>query len=291
MRRIQMLVASAALALVLAAPATAQQTARGWAATSGVAVRVLNLKGTTRIIGWDRDSIAVSASVPPDGRLYGGGGRAAVKLGVEPAAPGGEPPAATLEVRVPQGASVSVKSATADVDVRGVGGTIEVMSVGGRIAVSGNPREVSVESMAGAIDVVGDVPVVRVRTAGGSATVDGAVEDLMVETVSGPIVVRSRAPRRTRLESTSGSIAFEGGLAADATLDVQTHESAVKLTLPRTVAASFELTTFDGLLINRFGSAAARPSRGGKPLRFTANGGGAQVTVRTLKGDVAVYRR
>jgi hypothetical protein len=134
-------------------------------------------------------------------------------------------------------------------------------------------------------------PAVRVHTAGASATVEGAVEDLRVETVSGAIVVRPGRPRQTRLESVTGSVTFDGGLAADGTLDVHTHESAVRLTLPSAIAASFELTTFDGLLVNRFGSAAARPSRGGKPLRFEVNGGGAMVSVRTLKGDVAVYRR
>jgi hypothetical protein len=277
--------------LTLAPGARAQQMERGWPASRGVAVRVLNLAGTTRVVGWDRDSVAVTASVASGGNLYGGGTRAAIKLGVEPSEPGGEAPSATLEVRVPRGAVVSVKSATADVDVREVRGSVEVMSVGGQVTVTGDPRQVNVESMTGDVTVRGDAPVVRVRTAGGDATVDGTVEDLRIETVSGPIAVRAARPRRTRLESTTGSVAFVGGLARDGTMDVHTHESTVRLTFPETIAASFDLTTFDGLLINRFGNTAARPSRGGKPLRFTTNGGGAQVTVRTLKGDVAIYRR
>src|SRR5690606_40369593 len=132
-------------------------------------------------------------------------------------------------------ASVWVRSAAADGEGQGVSGTIEVMSVGGRISVAASARQVGVESMPGDIGVQGDAAVVRVRTAAGGATVNGAIEDLMVETVSGPIVVRAEAPRRARLESTSGAIAFDGGLAADATLDVQTHESAVRLTLPGSV--------------------------------------------------------
>lgn len=278
-------------ASLLAPAAAAQQAVRGWPAAPDAAVRVFNLAGSTRVVGWDHDSVMVTGTVAAGGRLYGGGGRAAVKLGVEPSRPGGDAPAGVLEVRVPRGAVLSVKSATADVEVRDVRGSIEVMSVGGRVTVTGDPRQISVESMTGDVLVRSAAPVVRVRTAGGSATIEGAAEDLRVETVSGPIVVRAARPRRTRIESTTGTVTWDGGLAADGTLDVHTHESAVRLTFPAAVAAAFELTTFDGLLVNRFGSAAARPSRGGKPLRFTVNGGGAQVAVRTLKGDVAVYRR
>ena len=275
----------------LAPAAAAQEVARGWSAAPTAAVRVFNLAGSTRITGWDRDSIAVTATVGAGGRLYGGGSRSALKLGVEPATPGGDAPAAALEVRVPRGVTLSVKSAGADVEVRSVSGTIEISSVSGRVTVTGTARQISVESMIGDVMVQASAPAIRVHTAGASATVQGAVEDLRVETVSGAIVVRPGTPRQTRLESVTGSITFDGGLAADGTLDVHTHESAVRLTLPSAIAASFELTTFDGLLVNRFGRAAARPSRGGKPLRFEVNGGGAMVSVRTLKGDVAVYRR
>lgn len=291
-RLVRVLPASALLVSVLLAPAAAaQQSVRGWPAAPDAAVRVFNLAGSTRVIGWDRDSVMVTGTVAAGGRLYGGGGRGAVKLGVEPSTPGGDAPAGVLEVRVPHGAALSVKSGTADVEVRDVRNSVEVMSVGGRVTVTGDARQISVESMTGDVLVRSAAPVVRVRTAGGSATIEGAGEDLRVETVSGPIVVRAARPRRTRIESTTGTVTWDGGLAADGTLDVHTHESAVRLTFPATVAAAFELTTYDGLLVNRFGSAAARPSRGGKPLRFTVNGGGAQVAVRTLKGDVGVYRR
>lgn len=281
-----------AAATGIAPVATAQQpSARGWAAAPGAAVRVFNLAGSTRVTGWDRDSIAVSGTVAGGGRLFGGGSRTALKVGVEPGVPGGDPPAAILEVRVPHGAALSIKSTTADVTVSGLTGTIEVLSVSGRVTVTGDARQVSAESMTGAVTVRGTTPVVRVRTADGAATVEGAVDDLRIETVSGPIVARGGRARMARLESVAGAVTFDGALAPDGTLDVQTHESSVTLRLPAGIGAAFDLTTFDGLLANRFGTEAARPSRGGKPLRFTVNGGGARVTVRTLKGDVSVYRR
>lgn len=281
-----------ALATALATlPASAQQASRGWSASSAPAIRVFNLAGATRVVGWDRDSVAVAGTVSAGGRLYGGGSRSAIKLGVEPGVPGADAPAARLEVRVPRGATVAVKSASADVTIAGLTGAVEVSSVSGTVTLTGDPRQVSVESMEGAVDLRTGAPVVRVRTAGAAATVDGPVHDLRVESVSGAIVVHGADARQARLESVTGPIRYEGALTRDGVLDVQTHESAVTLILPAGLGAAFDLTTFDGLLINRFGSAAARPSRGGKPLRFTANGGGARVTVRTLKGDVAVYRR
>lgn len=269
----------------------AAQSTRGWSATSDPAVRVFNLAGRTRVIGWAHDSVSVTGTVGAGGRLYGGGTRSALKMGVEPAVPGGEAPPAELEVRVPHGAVVSIKSAAADVDVRDLRNVVEVFAVSGSITVTGPARQVTAESMTGAVTVRGATNIVRVRTAGGTATVESAAQDLRIETVSGPIVVRGARARQARLESVTGRVTFDGTLARDGVLDVQTHESPVTLTVPATLGAAFELTTFDGLLVNRFADAAARPSRGGKPLKFTINGGGAQVTVRTLKGNVAVYRR
>lgn len=290
MRRGRCLVTAGALLALAAAPAAAQQVARGWPAEPGAAVRIFNLAGSTRVLGWDRDSIAVSGTVADGGRVIGGGTRGAVKIAVEPARPGGEPPPAVLEVRVPRGVVIAVKSSTADVHVSGLTRSIEIASVGGAVTVDGEPGQVTAESMTGGVRVEGSIPVVRVRTAGGQAVVRGEVEDLRVETVSGPIDVRAAGPRQARLESVSGAVRYEGGLAAGAALEVQTHDGPVTLALPASARAELELTTFDGRVVNRFAQPAAQAGSG-KPLRFSLNGGGARVTVRTLKGDVTVARR
>ena len=79
-------VALAALAgLFASAPAAAQRRVeRGVPAAADATIRIYNLTGSTTITGWDRDSVALVGTLDAGaGRLYMGGSRAAIKLGVE----------------------------------------------------------------------------------------------------------------------------------------------------------------------------------------------------------------
>ena len=278
------------LLLFAAAPLPAQERVdRRLAADPDVAVRIFNLIGFTRVIGWDRDTIAVTGTLPVGaGHFVAGGTRGAVKLGIDTPGDSAGSAAATLEIHVPHGARVWVKGAASDIEISGVDGELDLYSVSGRIRVEGQPRQLSAESIDGNIEVEGRAASTRVRTAGGAITLRYLRGALTASSVSGPIRIGGAALTRGRLESVSGEVSYKGDVLGGGTLDVQTHSGLVELRLPPAVSADFDLVAYAGAITSEFGSAdSARAGR----RRFSTGTGSALITVRTFKGAVRLVRQ
>src|SRR6184192_543563 len=228
------------------APADHNRFEARWPFGSDGSGRIVDPAGRIRVIGWDVDSLAVSGRGP--GRLAAAGTVSVRKLVVTGRA--------ELEVHVPRGARVWVKSASGDIDVVGVDGTLDLNSVAGAIHVVGTPADVTAETMDGPVELAGGSGRARVKTVSGVILLRGASVDLGASTLSGGIVV---------LESQSGAIA---------------------LRVPATTVADFDLVTIAGSITNRLTAATAE--RG--VLRFStgAEGGGAQVTARSFKGNISL---
>ena len=293
-----------ALALALAGALTALPDAalaqarveRGWRLDRDGAVRIHNFWGSVRVVGWDRDSVAVTGTVAAGQRYFGGGGGGAVKMAVEgqeETSDQPEPPGSALVIRVPAGARVWVKTIGASIEVSGVRGGVDVASVGGDIRVTGSPRELLAHAMQGALDLTVTSPFVRAKTAGGAITLRGAVEDLAATTVSGRLIAETSGIRRAFLDAVSGDVRFAGSLDRDGALNVDTHSGTVELALPADISAEFALQTVAAPIENGLTTRRAVPSRqrGGEELYFTAGGGGAQIRVRTFKGRVTLMKR
>jgi hypothetical protein len=275
---------------LLASPALAQ--VRGFAVAPDVAVRILNLAGHTRIVGWDRDSIDVNARIPPGGGvLYGGGGGGVAKLGIEapdPALAVG----ATLVVRVPRNARVWVKSASASVEIQGARGEVEVSSVTGDVTLMGEPRVATLETIDGDVEVQGAATVLRIRTGAGGVRVGGARGELSVSTVQGPIVVAAADLLSARLESVSGRVDVAGPLPAKGRLEIQTHDGDVRVQLPRPVDARFDIESVTGKVITRLFDQPEREYREGVAKFSVGSSGGTGpgrvLAVRSFKGVIRV---
>jgi hypothetical protein len=185
--RLSRLAAPAASVLVTiafaAAPSAAQQRVeRGLVASPDPTIRVYNLSGSTTISGWDRDSVAVSVELAPGAGRFYMAGREAIKLGVEPPAPGGTPGAGRLTIRVPRGSVVWVKAADASIEVDGVEGGLDLYSVSGNVRVRGAPATLRAESMDGAISIEARTPWLRAKTASGTIELSGEVSWLWLPT-------------------------------------------------------------------------------------------------------------
>src|SRR2546427_11905452 len=100
---------------LLARQATAQtRTDERWPLDSGGSVRIMNPFGRVRVLGWDADSLAVSARLERQaGRFFAAGGVRGRKLGGDTAA-GGE--GADLEFHVPRCATWWAKASMANID-------------------------------------------------------------------------------------------------------------------------------------------------------------------------------
>jgi putative adhesin len=287
-------------ALLLVAPLAAQQKIeRRIAIAPDASIRIHNLVGSIRIIGWDRDSIAVTGSVPPGaGSFYMGGAGRGAKLGIERQDEVKQGQPATLEVRVPRNARLWVKSASATVEASGLTGELECSSVDGSIRVEGSLRLVIAESMEGNINVAGAMSVARLKGGGGTITLRGARGDVLATTVGGAIVATDGAITRAHLETVSGTIAYDGTVSPRGTLDVATHSGDVTLRLPPDISAEFDLGSFDGSILYGLsgkgegkgkGEEALKPFRG-KPISFSTGAGEARIIVRSFKGEIRILK-
>lgn len=253
-------------------------------------IRMQNLVGSTRIIGWDRDSLVLTGTLPAGASLYFGTGAlgTAAKLGVE-TPPDGIAGSADLVLRVPRRARVWVKSATADITVTGVEGGLDLYAVSGAIVVRGQPSELTAESMDGAVTVEQAAPWTRVKTASGTATVTGG-DDLVVTSVSGAVVYRGTGFRRAHLESVSGDIDVAGLPDRTGRLEVESHSGRITLALPEGAGAELDLQSLYGEIRNAFTADTPRrlPDLRGWELLASAGRGGPDVIVRTFKGTIDV---
>jgi hypothetical protein len=200
-------------------------------------------------------------------------------------------PATHLEIRVPRGAKLWVKSATAAIAIDGMTGEVEASSVTGAITVRGSPSVLAAESMEGNLDIAGPAKVTRLKTAGGAITVRDAANEITATSVSGTIrLLNARGISSGRLESVSGSVLFNGAVALGGSLDLQTHDAPIEILVPARQNALVEVSAFGGKVINRIPGLSGAPGKG-KAVQYRLGNGRARVAARSLKGDVSLRQR
>jgi hypothetical protein len=279
--------------LALGAPLAAQQRIdeRRPLAADG-ALRIYNLYGSVRVLGWAKDSVAVTGTTSLGERFFLAAGERGMKLGIE-SDDQRTVRGSHLVVHVPERARVWVKSASAEIEVRDVRGGLDLYSVGADIRVFGSPRELNAEAMDGSIAIEGSPGWLRAKTASGAITLRGTSDDVALSSVSGVIDVTSGAITRGRFETVTGDIRFDGAFDRRGTVTFESHSGAIDLRLPRDVAAEFDITNILGAIDN--GLSRAIPGSGsdgrGRVLSFATRPGAAQVTIRSFKGPVALRRK
>lgn len=287
-----LLVGAAVLLGTSPAVARAQRTLNErHAAPARAAVRIHHYAGSIRVTGWDRDSIVVTGSANERGgdRFYISVGANGSKLGLWPQRTDSLPPS-DLEVHVPHGSSVWIKTVEASITVRGVTGGVDLYSVAGGIDVTGAPRELFAESMSGAITADVATRAARLKTASGAIDLSGRIDDASAQTVSGATRVRGGAIGRGRFESVDGDIVYAGDVPRGTSLDFVNHAGAVRVELPADAGVEVSVNTFAGELTNGFKSRVVQGSSGfkGRDYMTSLNDGGARITIRTFKGSVTL---
>lgn len=278
------------LSICLTSAASGQsRTTRRLPLAPDASIRIHNLAGIVRLHGWDRDSIVATAEVGRGSKgFFMGGDRTGVKLGVD--IPNDDVTTAepsTLDVWVPTGSRVRVKSTRGEIVVDGITGALDLGSTSGNVTVTGVPRELTVETMDGDVELDGAIVWLRARTAGGDITVRGGAEDLVSASVSGAVTVTGGPVRAARLETMTGNIVFEASIARGAVLDLGTHSGAVRVLLPKGSTPTVEATTVAAPIDNNLTPQRAQPRGDGRELALSL-GGDARLTVRSFKGAVTL---
>lgn len=313
-----------------AAPLAAQQSVDESFSTRAATIEVVNVAGTVRVTGWNRNEVRVTGRLGQGTeRLQIDQGRGVIRVVIPRNARNVR--GSDLEVRIPEGRGLTVRTVSADIGVQGVNGTVAARSTSGDVEISGSPREVVAASTSGDVDVRATTTSrVQISSTSGDLSVDGTVnESVSVESVSGDVEVTARTPEvRARavsgditlrgvtgrvsagtvsgnaeildsriqygsFETVSGNLRYQGELLRGVAFDIKSHSGDVELVLPARVDAELEAKTFSGDIRSDFGGDVRRTSRytPNKELRVTTGSGGGLVTVQTFSGTVKFIRR
>jgi len=283
------------LPLLLAVPLAAQQpVVLGRAVAPDATIRITVPAGSVRVIAWGRDSIAVRGRVDAGvGAVLLEGGREAVQLTLEPPTRPRGGGLADLDIWLPRQTRLWVTTTSATVEITAQGGRVTIASASGRVRLLGAVQETSVETLDGNVELALVAESARVRTASGTIVARGLIQHLDASSISGPLLIGMEGPiAGARLESVSAEIAFKGALLADGWLQAETHAGNVDLRLPPSLAATWQLISYAGLLDNQLVPASLikeGPRQG--EWRFVTGNGQARVEVRTFKGTVRLTPR
>lgn len=284
-----------AVALLLAPlfPAASQQKVDiHRAAVSTVSVRLGGAISLVKIVGWDRDSVALVGALGAGSRMDGGpfnptGPVTGLKFFVDAKDDSGLR-GNKLELRVPRQARVWIKAGSADIEANGVTGGLDLNIVGGSVRVNARPRELLIESMDGAVDVSGASGYARIKTATGDITIRGDAADLLATTVSGAIRVSEGEVERGRFESVTGPITFASDVRRGGEARFDTHSGAIELRIARRTNVEVDAASVTGHIENAWTSTrpvAGREGRG-MELGISSGMGAARVSIRSFKGNV-----
>jgi hypothetical protein len=256
-----------------------------------VSIRLFAAVGDIRVIGWDRDSLEMSGSVPVGSHVEMNAGSSVeaakgMKMFIEaPTEQSGRE--GRIVLRVPRGARVWLKTGSADMDVAGITGGLDLNVVGGSITVHGSPREVRAESMDGNVIIDGTPEWLRAKTATGDITFHGG-QDVGASTISGTIRTSGGTVERAKLEATTGAISFATELARGANVELETHSGTIDVALPPKAAAELDVATITGVIENQWTKARPVVGKEGRGATLTTSMGmsGGRVIVRSFKGTV-----
>jgi DUF4097 and DUF4098 domain-containing protein YvlB len=284
------------LALSVAAlPALAQQRVdeKRPAGKNGV-VEIRNVAGSVRVTGWDREEVAVTGTLGKGTErleFSGSGNRTLVKVVLPHFSHHVD--GSDLEIKVPAGSTLDVETISADISVDGVSETVKLESISGSITAGGDPRRFDVKTVSGDVEVTAANAPGRAKSVSGRVTLKGVAGAVEASSVSGEVSVTGGSVSNVELETTSGSITLNAGLAKDARVEAKTVSGEVELSLPANVGADFEVKTFSGDITNEFGQPARRTSEygPGKELSFSVGGGGARVEAKSFSGSVYLRKR
>ena len=284
----------ALLALAAAWPVAAQQKLDETrpASKDGV-VEVHNVSGSVTVTGWDRDEVAVTGTLGRGSErleFTASGPRTEVRVVLPHFAH--DVDGSDLEIKVPAGSRLEVSTVSATIGAGAVTGPVRLESVSGRITVSGAPRRFDAKSVSGDIEIAAANAPGRASTVSGRVSLKGVEGEVEANSVSGTVGVSGGAVSRAELQTTSGDIRFDAGLASGGRLDAKTVSGTVDLVLPAATAADFDVTTFSGQISNEFGPQARRASEygPGRELSFSTGGGG-RVVAKSFSGSVHLRKR
>jgi len=286
---------AAGLTVLLAETAAAERIERRIDAPRDAIVSVQNTAGSVDIRGWSRNEIEVRGDLGRDVEelVFERNGRE-IRIEVRASRGNNRRIGSDLEIRVPASSTVNVSGVSTDIDIADVSGDLRLNAVSGDIDVRGFASDIEVGTVSGDIQAEGggQTADARFNTVSGDVDVQNVSGNISMESVSGDLLIADGAFERVALNTTSGDVVYQAGLAGNGRFDIDTINGDLDIRFSGDISARFDIETFNGEIQNCFGPEPVRTSRytPGRELKFTEGGGSSRVTIRTLNGDLRLCK-
>ena len=287
-----------ATALLLAAPAKAEEINETLDASADGSVEIYNTSGSVTVEGWSRNAVEVTGTLGEEVEEFifeRDGDTVVVKLKpIQGKSSGGRSTSSHITVRVPQQSHIDVATIAADITVDDLQGEQELQSVSGQIDAEAFAAEIEAETVSGDIDIVGNTDDIEVElvSVSGSISVRDLSGTISLETVTGRLSVAGGSFSEAGLNTVNGRVEFRSNLRKNGDLDVETVNGRISVTLLGEVSAEIDINTFNGRIKNCFGPKPEKTSKyaPGRELRFTEGNGEGSVNIESLNGPVTLCK-
>lgn len=264
-------------------------------AAPNATVRVDNVAGSITVRGWNNSRIQVVGTVRGGVTLdfHNAGDHVEIKaMYPENSHSNAE---ANLTIQVPMASRLSVNTVSANINAGGLNGDARLESVSGDVKLDSRDANIAGKSVSGDVTITGSAKGAHVsgHSISGDIRINGVDGDVDAGSISGTVHVSASRLDRARLNSTSGNVDFSADLVNGGNYDFNSTSGNLTLTFPQKPDARFDITSFSGDIDNNFGPQAQRTSEygPGRELHFTSGTGSAQVTARTLSGNITLRQR
>jgi DUF4097 and DUF4098 domain-containing protein YvlB len=191
----------------------------------------------------------------------------------------------SYKLKVPEKASVEVKSISGDIHLASIGGEAKVRSVSGDVGVLG-AAGVDVNLTSGDLtleNIVGDV---YIKSVSGDIKVKSVKGSIELSSVSGDITLKDVSEARTVSgKSISGDITYMGTIMPGGNYELKSHSGNVEMKIPANSAFDFEANTFSGVIDTDF-AIETMGKISPKEIHGTVNKGGARIRMTTFSGNI-----
>jgi len=161
------------------------------------------------------------------------------------ASPAGSRGSSDLDLTVPRGTALIVRTQSGDITVRGTGADVEARSTSGDITIEDAAR-VRIESMAGDIALRDVRDGVRINATSGDVQLVTVTGDVEVSATSSGVVLRDVSSRRVDVSVVSGDVRWTGPFLDAARYAFSAHSGDLRFVLPRDARATLDVRTFNG---------------------------------------------
>jgi hypothetical protein len=243
-------------------------------ATANAFVEVHVMAGAIRVAGWNRPEVSVSSTVEsPLVTAIDGGARIIIRAPAQDEM--------TLDVHVPKGARLELRSVQGSVAVRDVEGPVQVTTVSGDVEVAGASSDVEVGSVSGDVTLalLGKTDVRATSISGHVSVKCPGGGSVFAKGVSGPMTIVGGALTRIEGRTISGEVTLDALPQGKGPFVLRAHSGPLRVVLPRAASIAVNAHSFQGQVDVDAADAGA--------IAAAAT----VLSLTTFSGDIRVVRR